>query len=80
MLKNYKRTRKDLRPRPKENIQVSKGTATSAATITEDIKQKIVRIIAGHLDLYEPVAESITDEIVDLLEQRTFGLAKESGA
>jgi hypothetical protein len=48
--------------------------------ITEDIKSKIVRIIAGHLDLFEPVAESVTDEIVHLLEQNTFDLSKKLDA
>jgi hypothetical protein len=38
--------------------------------IPADLKQEITRIIAGHLDLYELVAESVTDEIVSLLEQR----------
>jgi hypothetical protein len=39
--------------------------------ITERLKNEITEIIAGHLDLYWPTAESITDEIVNLLELRT---------
>jgi hypothetical protein len=40
------------------------------AFITEKLKDEIAEVIVGHLDLYRPIAESITDEIVSLLELR----------
>ena len=33
----------------------------------DSLRASITQVIATHLDLYEPVAESLTDEIVDLL-------------
>lgn len=47
---------------------------------SEATKELITRAIAGHLDLYEPVAESITDEILDLLRRRISCLSTELDA
>ena len=43
-------------------------------TIGIGIKDEITDIIAGHLDLYRPIAESITDEVVVVLARRIPGL------
>jgi hypothetical protein len=40
--------------------------------ISEEIKTNITNFIAGYLNLYHPMAEDITDEIVHFLEHDTF--------
>lgn len=45
--------------------------------VAKNVKDEITDIICDHLDLYRPVAESITDEILNLLELRTSYLLLE---
>lgn len=42
--------------------------------VAGNVKDEITNIISDHLDLYRPVAESITDEILSFLERHTSRL------
>lgn len=47
---------------------------------TEDVKDKITEIIGGYFDLYRPLADCVTDEIVRFLELHISRLQKGSPA